>query len=108
MNNLHELIGLGEGYHLKFKMRIDKSIANEVCAFANADGGKLLLGITDLGEIKPLCLDNELMSRVQDTLNQIEPKIRVKLHKYPKGVLLVDIEKGANRPYACSDGFYST
>jgi ATP-dependent DNA helicase RecG len=47
------------------------------------------------------------MSRIQDTINQIEPKIRVKFHKYPEiGVLLVEVEKGINRPYACSDGFF--
>jgi ATP-dependent DNA helicase RecG len=107
VDKIHELIALGEGYHIEFKVKIDKSIASEICAFANADGGALLIGVTDSGEIKPLSLDNELMSRIQDTINQIEPKIRVKFHKYPEiGVLLVEVEKGINRPYACSDGFF--
>ena len=76
MPELQELIEIGEGYHIEYKESADKSLAREVCAFANADGGKLLIGVTDDGIIKPLTIDNVLLSRVQDTINQIEPKVR--------------------------------
>lgn len=62
MKQLEQLIATGEGYQLEFKENIDKSLAKEVCAFANADGGKLLIGVTDAGEIKPLNITNEMKS----------------------------------------------
>ena len=55
MNNLtqiHELIQAGEGYHLEFKESPDKGFIEEVCAFANSGGGKILLGVADNGLIK--------------------------------------------------------
>ncbi len=106
MNELELLIATGEGYQLELKENVDKSLAKEVCAFANADGGKLLVGVADNGVIKPLTLDNGLLSRIQDTINQIEPKIRVQLNKHPQGVLEIVVPKGSSRPYACSEGFY--
>lgn len=106
MKKLEQLIATGEGYQLEFKENIDKSLAKEVCAFANADGGILLIGVTDAGKIKSLNITNELRSRVQDTINQIEPKIRVEIVAHGQGILQIDIPKGANRPYSCSDGFY--
>jgi ATP-dependent DNA helicase RecG len=106
MKQLEQLIATGEGYQLEFKESIDKSLAKEVCAFANTDGGILLIGVTDAGKIKPLNITNELKSRVQDTINQIEPKIRVEIVIHEDGILQINIPKGANRPYSCSDGFY--
>lgn len=107
MKQLEQLIATGEGYQLEFKESIDKSLAKEVCAFANADGGILLIGVADTGKIKPLNITNELKSRLQDTINQIEPKIRVEIVVHEEeGILQVNIPKGANRPYSCSDGFY--
>ena len=47
---IKELIKTGEGYHLEFKKSLDKSFTEEVCAFANSSGGKILLGIADDGK----------------------------------------------------------
>lgn len=61
MNNLtqiHELIQAGEGYHLEFKESPDKGLIEEVCAFANSGGGKILLGVADNGLIKGYPADN--------------------------------------------------
>lgn len=44
-NNLIELIETGEGYTLEFKEKFTSSIGKEICAFANASGGKILLGV---------------------------------------------------------------
>ena len=55
--------------------------------FSNADVGKLLIGVIDGGAIKPLTIDNVLVSRVQDTIHQIEPRVRVKLTNEPVNLL---------------------
>ncbi len=49
--DLQFLIDQGEGYNLEFKERYSKTIAREMCAFANANGGRILLGVADDGTI---------------------------------------------------------
>ena len=44
---LKQLIQTGEGYHLEFKESLEKSLIEEVCAFANSSGGKVMLGVSD-------------------------------------------------------------
>lgn len=53
MSELTELIGHGEGLHLDFKFRIDdqRKIARTLVAFANTDGGTLLIGVKDNGKL---------------------------------------------------------
>ncbi len=53
MSELKQLIRQGEGLHLDFKFRIDdqKKIAKTLAAFANSEGGKLLVGVKDNGKI---------------------------------------------------------
>ena len=45
MNHLETLIATGEGYQLEFKENLDKSLVKEVCAFANAAGRTVLIGV---------------------------------------------------------------
>lgn len=53
MSELQRRISAGEGQQLDFKFRIDdqKKIARTLAAFANADGGTLLIGVKDSGKI---------------------------------------------------------
>ena len=46
--NIQLLIDSGEGYNVEFKVRVPskvRELTEEICAFANADGGYLLIGI---------------------------------------------------------------
>lgn len=105
LSKIEALIQTGEGYKLEFKENIDKSLVKEVCAFANAEGGTILIGVTDSHQLKPINIDNSLLSQVQDTINQIEPKIKVNINTV-NGILIIDIPKGIAKPYACSEGFF--
>ncbi|PWL30434.1 MAG: ATP-binding protein [Fluviicola sp. XM-24bin1] len=53
MSELQGRISEGEGQQLDFKFRIDdqKKIARTLSAFANTDGGSLLIGVKDSGKI---------------------------------------------------------
>lgn len=53
MESISQYIQLGEGLHQDFKLRIDdqRKIARTLCAFANTDGGRLLIGVKDNGKI---------------------------------------------------------
>ncbi len=44
------LVASGEGYNAEFKVSVPakvKELSEEVCAFANAAGGVLLIGVND-------------------------------------------------------------
>lgn len=46
IDNIQSLIDNGKGYNVEFKVRIPSKIrelTEEICAFANADGGYLLM-----------------------------------------------------------------
>jgi ATP-dependent DNA helicase RecG len=50
-NELISLLKKGESEHLEFKEKVTNSINKEIVAFANADGGYILIGIKDNGKI---------------------------------------------------------
>ena len=52
--NIQSLIDSGEGYNVEFKVRVPskvRELTEEICAFANADGGYLLIGVDDNGQV---------------------------------------------------------
>lgn len=55
INEIKSLINSGEGFNLEFKVRIPnkiKEVTEEICAFANASGGTLILGVDDANNIQ--------------------------------------------------------
>ena len=44
---IEKIIEAGERLHIEFKESFDESFIEEVCAFANTSGGKIILGISD-------------------------------------------------------------
>ena len=51
---IQSLIDSGEGYNVEFKVRVPskvRELTEEICAFANADGGYLLIGVDDNGQV---------------------------------------------------------
>jgi len=77
MNNIYELIKTGEGYTLELKERFSSSIGKEICAFANASGGKIILGVKDSGEIIGFNLTNIIKSQIQDIARNMDPSFHV-------------------------------
>jgi len=102
---LKQLIQTGEGYHLEFKESLDKSLIEEVCAFANSSGGKVLLGVFDDGEVKGIRTDNNILSRIQDVVNRLEPKLNIKI-PISDNIIIIDVPQGKEKPYGCSRGFF--
>jgi ATP-dependent DNA helicase RecG len=105
MKDLNVILSNGENYKVEFKETPDKSLASEVCAFANATGGRVFIGVNDNGEITGTDVSNSARSRVQDTINQIESKINVNISIH-KNIMIVTVPEGKNKPYSCARGFY--
>ena len=50
-HDLSELIAGGEGATIEFKRSLTRELGRELCAFANASGGTVLVGVSDAGKI---------------------------------------------------------
>lgn len=110
MNN-EELLGIidqGEDYTHQFKenfLNIDK-LAAEISAFANSEGGMIIIGVTDSGELKGLSKEevgrlNQWISN--STSEKIDKQIFVKtevLICQGKRILIIHVPRGLNKPYA--------
>ena len=49
LKDFEVILSEGESYTIEFKANADKSLATEVCAFANASGGRVFIGVDDKG-----------------------------------------------------------
>ena len=109
---LRELINQGEGHHLEFKREEEKNpdFAKTIVAFANADGGKILIGVADNGEIIGVNNSDETMRRIDDiAYNICSPPITIlqELSKFEKKqVIIITVAKGIQRPYMTGGKFY--
>jgi len=105
MKNIEAIFCEGESYTVEFKESVDKTIVTTVCAFANAAGGRLFIGVNDNGKIVGTDTSNSARSRLQDTINQIEPRLIVDITIH-ENIIEVTVPEGSNKPYYCSQGFF--
>lgn len=105
---LKKLISAGESQQLDFKFCITDSrkIARSLTAFANTDGGKLLIGVRDNGSIAGIRSDEEIY--MVDTAVHLfcRPEINYSIRQHSadgKTILEVDVAKGKKRPYKAKD-----
>ena len=71
---IQSLIDSGEGYNVEFKVRVPsivRELTEEICAFANADGGYLLIGVDDNGQIIGTGLENDKRSANKRGMNRM-------------------------------------
>ncbi|MCL2844524.1 MAG: putative DNA binding domain-containing protein [Chitinivibrionia bacterium] len=99
------ILSEGESYTIEFKESADKSLSAEVCAFANASGGRIFIGVNDNGQVVGTDVSNVARSRIQDTVNQIEPRLKVNIDIHDN-IIVITVPEGAHKPYSCSKGFY--
>ncbi len=102
----------GENQYIEFKEKLDNadSIASEIVAFLNAEGGKIIIGIKDNGEIVGV---DDIKKTEEQILNicrfncipEIVPLIGIE-EKRTKAILVVNISKGIDKPYRTSQGHY--
>lgn len=107
-SQLFEILDRGEDYTHQFKenfLNIDK-LAIEISAFANSEGGMIIIGVTDSGEIKGLSKEdvgrlNQWISN--STTHKIDKQIFVKTEVLvcrENRVLIIHVPRGLNKPYA--------
>ena len=109
---LLEIVKKGEDSFTEFKeeMSHQDDLAAEIVAFANTEGGNLIIGVSDEGEIIGVTNLDEEMQRIDNIcVNNCEPTIDSTSEKIiidDKKVLVVRIPKGPQRPYRTNKGVY--
>ncbi|MXX97258.1 MAG: ATP-binding protein [Rhodothermaceae bacterium] len=76
---LSELIALGEGFTTEFKRSSTSGLGREICAFANATGGTILLGVEDNGDLCGVANHNRLKSEIQSIARSADPPVAVEI-----------------------------
>jgi len=106
MNDLSQLITQGENSALEFKssQAHTDSIAKELVAFANMQGGVLLLGIRDNGLVEGLNFKEKNYEEWLANIarENVEPPLEIEIEKrsyQQKDIIKVTIPKGKNKPY---------
>jgi predicted HTH transcriptional regulator len=113
---LKDKIANGEDSFTQFKEQAvsARDLAKELVAFSNAEGGVIIFGVADDGEIKGLNgVEIEKIGQlIGNTANEnVKPPIYPLIQNFSideKKLVVAFIRKGVNRPYATSSGDYYT
>ena len=95
----------GETYNVDFKVLVPqkvRDITEEVCSFANAAGGYILIGIDDYGIVKGTTIDNSKRSAIQGSIGEISPALHCEIYPVDvegKEVWVVEVPAGRQVPY---------
>ncbi len=108
MESIKKLISEGEHQKQDFKFRIDdqRKIARTLVAFANTDGGRLLIGVKDNGKISGINPEEEFHMIKGAAQMYCKPVLEFESRIWQeemKLVLEVKIEPSANRIFQAQD-----
>lgn len=102
---LSSLIALGEGFTTEFKRSMPSDLGREICAFANATGGVILLGVEDSGAVVGVGDHNRLKSQVQSVARSADPPVAVDVES-EGDVLCVTVPEQHSKPYSFGGRFF--
>jgi len=103
LNDLLNLIKMGESEHIEFKKSPGKNIQNVIVAFANAEGGQILIGIDDDGVIVGTDAKKS-MRYITNSIQSVIPAPKISSFKFvidKKEILVIDVQKS---DVLCSTG----
>ncbi len=105
---IKKLIEQGEHQQLDFKYEISdsKKIARSLVAFANTDGGRLLVGVKDNGAIVGVHSDEEFYMVEGASKMYSRPEVSFAVKKWivdGKTILEIIVNKSNNRPHSAPD-----
>lgn len=106
---ISKLIQQGESQHLDFKFQITDSrkIAKTIVAFANTEGGKLLIGVKDNGVIAGIRTDEEYHMIEAAAQMYCKPEIDFAYRTWNiegKKILEIDVPHSTAKPVYAQDG----
>lgn len=110
---LEKLVDRGENEHTEFKEEFPESaqkIAKEAVALANNEGGIILFGVEDSGNVKGLEVPNKTRERVSGIIrDKVDPlmDIQTEVHSIEDAeILIVRIPQAKDAPFSKDGTFY--
>ncbi len=112
IKELQVIIDNGEDSTHQFKSDIKhpQHIAQEMVAYSNSEGGKIVIGVTDFGDLAGLTSKNirEINQHISNAASQhVKPPIIVHTQNFTLSdgkVVLVTVDEGSNKPYTDNKG----
>ena len=95
---IHRLISEGEHVHQDFKFEISdaRKIAKSISAFANTDGGRLLVGVKDNGKIAGVRSEEEIYMIEAAAQRYCQPPVDIHTYIYKKSLFMPSTRTNAN------------
>ena len=105
---IHQLISEGEHVHQDFKFEISdaRKIAKSISAFANTEGGRLLVGVKDNGKIAGVRSEEEIYMIEAAAQRYCQPPVDIHTYIYKvegKDVLEAVIDESPQKPVYALD-----
>ena len=104
MEDLREIL---ETKDVEFKEKFGENMLKTLCAFANTNGGKVILGVDDKGVVKGFKIDNKVLKDITEKIVSalgIHPDIEIK-EKDGKPVVIISVKK-SNIPVSFRGKYY--
>jgi len=112
MNNIAKLLEKGESETVEFKPSLSQmdKIVESISAFSNTEGGTLIIGVSDRGEVLGADIGKRtienLANRIkQNTDPQIFPRIEV-VEVKDKNVIIIEVAESREKPVFFKDKAY--
>ena len=107
INQVKKLTQQGESHHLEFKKSTAqlKSAFETVCAFLNAQGGIVLIGVSDKGKIVGQDVTDNTRQEIAREIKKMEPSALMDINvdyipiKDSKYVITLEVNIGRHAPY---------
>ena len=109
---IKSIVHSGEGYNADFKLSVPsklRELSQDVDAFANSEGGYILIGIDNKNQIVGVTISNTKRSAIQDAIRDISPVIQINMYPIDvddKTVWIIDVPEGKDKPYVISGAIY--
>lgn len=105
---VHSLIAEGEHVHQDFKFEISdaRKIAKTLSAFANTEGGRLLIGVKDNGRVAGVRSDEERYMIEAAARLYCVPQVECRMRTYQvdgRSVLVVAVDESDHKPVYAKD-----
>jgi ATP-dependent DNA helicase RecG len=104
MNNLLKLISVGENESLEFKesLRLKEEICQAVSAFSNANGGSILIGVSDDGTIIGVEIGRNTLEELANYIKRnTDPAIFPSVKTFDTGrkkIVVIEVKESSEKP----------
>ncbi|MCE3237279.1 MAG: putative transcriptional regulator [Gammaproteobacteria bacterium] len=105
INQVMALIQKGESHHLEFKKSTAqlKAAFETVCAFLNGQGGIVLIGVSDNGQVGGQEVTDNTRQEIAREISKIEPAARIEIFylsvNHKKYVIAIEVISNNHAPY---------